>query len=377
MNKKTNPGLVKTIFVLVHTIFLLVTAYYIQISQFDIGDEKLFVKTVDLLENHLMRRHSVVDHSRFLFLNTSKSKMLLPAYLEDTDVQIGNDAITDREDLLKLLNALHGTEFKYLMLNVFFNSQTVYDSSIQANLFALKKNIVASHYENNVGILLPSIEGWETGVSNIPSLDNEAYKFRLTHDGHRTIALIMHQEINQANYEPGLLFHKLDGQRVQNDFTLPIRIRNDESFNYLELGELLLLSQKSISDIVKDKIVVVGDFESNSSNSIGGTISGSLLQLNAFLALEEGNARVPLLLIVIVVIFFLLITLLMFELPPFPRSRKRRVRGLWIVIIIVTVSFLIYYHYGKYINLFFLIIYIYIIRKYFLSVIEKLWTDPR
>lgn len=367
-------NLSKTVLIILHSCFLIVMAYFVQSTDWIInGDEKLLADGLEKVEHNVLHLHDQENPNRYLFLNTSKSKMLIPAFDKETGLMpIGNESITDRSHLLALLKMLDSSAFTYLILDVFMDAQTPVDQELERYLFKLGRTIIPFHLNEDKQPVLPVIKG-NMGLSDVHTLDDVLYKYRLVGNNHESIPLKMYQDIYQKDFNPGWWLDKLGDRWVLNDFVLNFRIRNyniwkePAKWNYLELGEFLQVSKAFAAEKVKDRIIVVGDFKDDTTNSITGTISGPLVLLNAFLSLEKGDAYVSGWFVLYLFLCFSLVTIIAFDpydwldkrflepstvLAKLFKSKSVRIFGL-----ITLISIVSYVCFGIFVSIFFIALY--------------------
>lgn len=370
---------VKALLIFLHSILLLVGSYFIQSNIFSYGDEKLIADILEKVEHNLLHINDKVDTSRFVFLNTSKSKMLIPAFDNETGfMPIGNESISDREQLIQLLRMLEGSDFEYLILDIFFDSETDYDSTLEKELFKFKNHRIPYHLDDDNIPIMPVING-NLGLADIRTIGDVLYKYRLIDNGYKSLPLVMYEDLYSEEYKMGLFLNRIGNQSMINDFVMNFRIRNYQIFeesrkwNYLELGELLAADQTFIKNKVKDRIIIVGDFENDTTESITGTISGPLVLLNAFLSIENGEAFISVIFIIYLFIAFIFLTIIAFDPYDFldkkfkdPKSliaKALKSKSLRIVLFISLISITAYLIFGMFISIFFLALYVIIIDK--------------
>ena len=117
-------------------------------------------------------------------------------------------------------------------------------------------------------------------------------------DSLKTTPLLMYEKLYGKKLKKGLLFDHLAGEPVLNSFILdykirPLNILDREKYNIVYLGELLTLPPPVIREMLKDRIVLLGDYEDRDLHyTVYGYMPGTLILLNAFLALENGDNQI-------------------------------------------------------------------------------------
>lgn len=105
--------------------------------------------TLGLME-FLARRSSTMPDDSVLYLNVGYDKALVPV-IDTYGDTLGNEVITDRSILLKLLKAAHKSDYKFLILDIRFEKgmTTVTDSALWATMSVLPKFAYSLHSDGN------------------------------------------------------------------------------------------------------------------------------------------------------------------------------------------------------------------------------------
>lgn len=256
--------------------------------------------------------------SRFLFVNVAWEKQLVPRTDQDGFV-IGNDIITNRGKLAQFISTLNEKPDNYKFLIVDVRYEEKFDVNVEGQLTAdqallamndsllvasLKgaKNYVVSYHADVQGRLKPPVFDVEAGLSNYETTDEGTIvKFSaIQADTARTTPLLIHQAIYHSHYKKGFLFDFMNGRPVLNSFIIDHRIlihpsdfASDTYYSHAHLGEILKMPSPLIHELVKDRIVVLGDFEDRDIHeTIYGALPGPIILVNAFLAFENGDNRI-------------------------------------------------------------------------------------
>jgi hypothetical protein len=142
-------------------------------------------------------------------------------------------------------------------------------------------------------------------------------------DSLKTIPLRMHEEISGNRFTNGEYLYSKAGSFTfyLNNFTLDYRIRpydlfeREDKYMMVNLGqELLQLKDSDIQDLVKGRIVVVGDFvERDKHNTIFGQMPGSFIITNAYLALKAEDNKITLLYLLFLFTGFFVMSMFIFS----------------------------------------------------------------
>lgn len=301
-----------------HGIFLIIaTLFYLSIT-FTLDDEIILIQASAAVKNKLLGQKERPDTDRLLLVNVSWDKKLIPR-VDSSGIVLGNQAITNRASIAKLLQAMNQKpdNHEFLLVDVNFIDPSPEDSLLEAE-FAKVKNCIVSYHKDPKGKPIYPIIKAPLGLSDMMVDDEDrdlVLKYHLIQgDSLKTTPLLMYEQIHGSKYEKGFIYDKLGGKSIFNSFILdyPVDkfdIFNRNLYNYQYINEMVNLSPSFIHSMTKDKIVIVGDFEDRDiHNTIYGKTPGPLILLNAFLALERGDNQVSFVFIFLLLVAYSLIS---------------------------------------------------------------------
>lgn len=232
----------------------------------------------------------------FLLINVSYQKSLIPK-LDTYGFEIGNEAITDRASLATLFEKLSlYNNHQYIVCDVFIDQPSPADSLFLYHV-QKTKNILFPYHRQEGDFLRPVLP-LPQALSDYDSDFGNFIKYSyLQYDTCQTIALKMYLDLHGGTYAKRGLLYRLAGKNVLNSFIIEFPIRQYDIFredtlgyNSIHLSNFLTLPPSLIEEMVKNKIVVVGDFlEADLHQTIYGSNAGPLIHLNAYLNLKENK----------------------------------------------------------------------------------------
>jgi hypothetical protein len=238
-----------------------------------------------------------------IFINIANDKELIEVndYL---GIPKGKIDITDREKIATFLDK-SANRHKYILLDVIFDSihRSKNDSLLEKALLNTSNIIIPSVYKN--GLLINSFFKSNTGVSAYKKsiYTNRFVKYSfLDNDSIESIALKMRRDLKDSDISKNGMFYYDNGEISLNSIVLnhrikPLRKYHDSGVqNFYDLGVDILASMtdNEIQSLVKDKIILIGDFEDKDLHpTIYGKIPGILINFNAYLALKNNEHIVP------------------------------------------------------------------------------------
>ena len=367
---------------LINTIALLFLTAWFWSLPWLAGDEKIMIWATSALK---LSSRETPNGEKFALINISYDKILIDKY-DEFGFPIGNQAITDRSKLIRLLHTINSSsdQPQYIFLDLFFDEPTEYDSALNIELLNSKNLIVSTHLNENQELIKPLFANVKNGLSDyvIGNIFEGVYKFQLFfNDSLKLTPLIINEDINDyrsIKYGP---FIKIRDGFTLNHFIMNYRILQKDindleaGFNPTHLGELLLLPEEDIASFLKNKIVVIGDFyEDDMHETLFEITAGPVILINAFLSIENHDT--------VVNIFFLLIIIGVYYgvsfIAIYPEDllenyiRKKYGKIKWVgnltsfmsyMIILIVTSIFCYFLFNIHINVFFLTIYLFIIEK--------------
>lgn len=297
-----------------------------------LDDEEYMIKMTSGIRNPLLGFKEKPAPSEFLFIDIAWEKQLADEKTPDGQ-KIGNRAITNRERLAELLGYMNKTnQHKFIILDVFLKDSSQYksDSTLQDAL-SKTKNILIPYHTTEDGT--PDMPIFKAPVAlsdyDKDDLDNNFTKFKsLYNDTIRTTPLVLYEKLHGEKFTDHGLFGTSKGQLALSSFILDLRIWqynlsydaspedtiNKKTYQILYLSDLLqdalnpeisdalkaippderpdykAIVTETISELTKNRIVVIGDFsDADIHETIYGATAGPLILLNVYLALREGD----------------------------------------------------------------------------------------
>lgn len=298
-------------------LLLLVITYFVDSAPYPIGGEINVSQWIEFFRAATHRGGNHVPDSISL-VNVAYDKTLVdyeaPLYgpdNRDETFPAGQLAITDRSKLLRFLSVADslGT-YRYILLDVRFEDEVESDS-VSRRLFDLisgMDNLIFARHET--GRLDPEAPREKTALGD--------YYTTLTVAGMVKYPVLKFDSISDS-YEPSLgaqMYADLQGHRLSKSGlltfddgrlcrrsiypTFPVRLASwasdSEEFGpvlqYLNLGvDILDMAdpEATIEEMIRDRIVIVGDFDDDVHLTFIGNQPGALVNLNSYIALCRGD----------------------------------------------------------------------------------------
>ena len=288
-----------------HSVVMVLLTLFLQSSNWMRGKEARLLKHTAAIFRTLLPEASKPPFEDYAFINVSYDKQLIDR-LDSDGFPAGNEAITDRFKLAKLFHILNeDPQHKYLICDIFFEGISPADSALQAEMSQLPRSIFTYHTaDTGDGFRKPIFNDINLGLADYAAIGGNFLKFRLVRDGTPTLPLTLYQEIDGGKFEHKGPFWYLNDKLAFNDFVLDYRIRNADlhrdtlNYPYMNLFDVMMLAnfgaEDQVREFTKDRIVVIGDFEvADQHPTMYGDMAGPLILTNVYLALENGDNRLP------------------------------------------------------------------------------------
>lgn len=226
---------------------------------------------------------------------------------------IGQTSVTDHEKLFRLLQVLHENNkdnYRFILLDILFDKYVT--QSVDSLLFKYIENmpnVVIPIPDKPIAdeCLLPkaaqakyATTHWDGGFTKYPYiLNNEP-----------SIPLYMYEALTDYKIFNPLHFVWWDRGIARNSVFLTFDLKDNDSTK-LYLGRCLgdpvngVPLKATIKDktLTKGKYIIIGDFERDRHSTFLGSMSGPMINFNAYVALVNGQHRISYIMILSILLF--------------------------------------------------------------------------
>lgn len=271
----------------------------------------------------------------YVFINTAYDRKLVEVD-DEYGLPEGVIDITDRGKIADFLSRLND-QHRYVMIDVLFSDRfrSEEDSLLTAAILNTDKVGIARSSTTALidSVLLPKA-GYTDYSADI--YESNFVKYEFSRNGEPTLPYKLYLTECPANEARKIgPFYFRNGQLAWNSLILrfPIKLR-DEAFaedgegreekRIYNLGADILDMGMDIPELVRDKIVVIGDFrEDDFHDTYLGKIAGAVINVNAYEALRHHELEIPWWLILTLLTVYAVITFIIFLPKRFYRWRLR------------------------------------------------------
>lgn len=221
---------------------------------------------------------------------------------------VGSRVVTSRPRLLQMLEELNGASYRYLFIDVRFESadRTDCDSALFAALRKTPRMSVSTHRSGSGYEIADTALLQCAGYSDYRHIYFDGFShYELLQDGNPSVAARMYECLDGVHLKSlGGVLYTSDGRLCYNNVFLPLtdigfgheRGGEEPSEGMVEQSRLTLGHQvldmmlpEEIHALVSDKIVLVGDFENDVHDTYVGEVPGPVLAYAAYKELHAGH----------------------------------------------------------------------------------------
>lgn len=278
------------------SVAVLIVCYVFENSSLPRPDELKVLRRIDRWKQVSGQGGDNIPDS-LLFVNVCFDKQLVD-YYED-GFPVGQYVITDRGKLLQFLTiASQSDAYRYIMLDVFFEQglSSGSDSALFSLIASMPRLVVATH-EN--ATLQDSIIASKCALADYTTTFkmSKFSRFQYLHGSQQTMPLRMYEDLHGSTIKKHGLIYSDNGHLCHNALTLKMPIRMTGTYmdsdtllrekNYLYLGADMLAADSivPVADMIRNKIVVVGDYANDRHETYTGSQPGSVICMNAYNAI--------------------------------------------------------------------------------------------
>lgn len=300
------------------SIAVLLASYVVGNTAYPLNGEQEVLNSVDIVKSMLgINPDSVPDN--VLLVNVCFDKQLVP--YEEDGMPVGDYAITDRRKLLAFLRAARKADnYKYIMLDVIFEKgiHSDVDRELFKQITSMKRIVIPQHADVTIEDMSLYSKAANSDYS-ITSEESSFTRFQFLHDSVPSMPLAAYKELTGKNITKHGIFYSSDGKLCKNALTLKLPIRISGEYinrqthlerSYINLGADLINIDSiiPISEQIKGKFIVIGDFSNDIHTTYAGLLPGSIICLNAYYALQRGDHIINWWIVVLILLIYTVAT---------------------------------------------------------------------
>ncbi len=327
----------KAVFFVLNIPFLVIATWIWINLPYTFGRESSFIQ----LASVVVRLGFGADNDKpkpedYLFINVSQDKTVVQ------EEEGFRRVIVDRKRLAQLFQTLNRYKaHKFIMCDILFDTPSPDDAQLQ-NEISLMDNIlianVSERKNNQLQFKKLAIKAPQGLVEYRTTPDGAFYKYKIADGQHlKSMPLLMYEHLHNAKfYYSDYFAYFMNNALSLNAMVVDFKVRNYDlqtfQYPFQELNDLNILllgdDPEMIDIFIRNKILVIGNFSDDVVETSFGNISGSLLLLNVYLDLLDGENKITIWFILWLMLIYGLISynLIYQILPSSPQSRLTRFR---------------------------------------------------
>lgn len=295
---------------------ILFGSYLLSNYPYPLFDSNKVFSYTELLRSHRHASHYPEDS--VLCINLAMDKQLATAVVDG--LPMGKVAVSDRSKLLRFLQAAQGSGYRYIFLDVRFPSglDTPDDATLFSVIEQMPRLVISNHQAGgNYRIADSALLAKAALADYRMTAFNGFTRYQYLQRGGESVALRMYREMDGGDIHRFGPFYASCHRLCHNAQFLQIPpfvmddIREDNSLRYPYLGVHLLdwYTDEELHALLKDKIILIGDFDEERHATYVGDVPGAMLSFLGWWELHTGKHLVPVWLVVLLLASYTLISL--------------------------------------------------------------------
>lgn len=273
-----------------HAIFLIVVSYYWHKQPFLYDEELTLLRISSFFKRLVLDIDEKPDLDKYLFVDISWEKMLVDKY-DPYGFPIGKEAVTSRPALLEFFQRIGKYESKpdFIVCDIFFDVPTEYDKDLEKAINHFDNILCVSLYDSGDDTAYYPVLNVPTATTSFETSEGVFLKTKLLFsDSVKILPVHLYERLQGKTLRADDHFNWSTFQISLNSFVVDHGVRNYDLYGgevtrKVYLSELLLLDDESIEQIIKDKLIFIGDYEDNDLvETIYGDLPGPIILVNIY-----------------------------------------------------------------------------------------------
>ena len=313
INRIIHANKTRFILALACSIFIICADYLLSNLSFPLFDESESLSVFAYLDSK-----NIPDQSAEVFcVNTGLDNTLVAVTGKFGDT-LGYTPVADRRALLHLLEIAETAKPKYIILDIRFekglDSET--DSALFAKMHSMPRLVFAHHREINGYELADSSLLTKAGLADYRSNMFSGFsRYEFLQGDEESVALRIYRELDGGYLEKrGPLYFSDGGISYNMQFiplpanpSSPYGLKGHIRYRYLTSQILGKKNYEELRAMMRDKIIIIGDFDNDIHQSYVGNVPGPLIHYYAYRFLRDGHQRVNIFYIIILLVAYTII----------------------------------------------------------------------
>jgi hypothetical protein len=296
------------IFSLLSAALMLVLTFYWLSRPYTFGDEAALIRWSALFKKSVLQIDPKPDPEEVLFVDVSGIKTTIDGvntFGEPSPYY--REVITDRTHLaafFRLLNRFR-EDVRFVVCDILFDKATPADLLLQQQLDSLDDRLLAvSHLASETEHLTPVLD-IPYAPATYQASDGMFLKYPLLLcDSLKTAPVVLCERLHGRHFKKGSgFFHYFDQHRCLPNPIIDFKVRpgdfrvgvtpGESVFTVFDIGTILesqdFMTKEDLAAYFSNRVIVIGDFETDIHETSFGEMPGPLILYNAYLTLAAGE----------------------------------------------------------------------------------------
>lgn len=286
-----------------HVLISLAVAVFLAVADYFVGNMSFPVLDDDLGKLGVIgyfSRDRGVETDAF-YVNMALDKQLVPVTDSVFGDTLGYMAVTDREKLLHFLQIASLSDYKYIFVDIRFERgiSTESDEELFGLIASMPRIVVSTHrrtddYEFVGGPLSTKVAYADYRTTFLSGFS----RYEFLQNGCASVALQMYRDLCGGDIERHGIVYTSGGRLCNNmrfipmDGVVPAGSYGPDGeirYPYLSSQIMELYTETELLDMMRDRYVIIGDFDNDVHQTYIGNVPGASLSFEAYRVLAGGG----------------------------------------------------------------------------------------
>jgi hypothetical protein len=264
-------------------------------TNLNITEEAEMISAINKTERHFLG-YKKFRNENYLFINTAYDNELVAASPEDGDP--ANIVIANRTLLGKLFRKMadHGNAHRFIFCDLIFDLPSPADTLFKPQLERLDHLLLPSHAATRTSEKRKSIFSQASALADYITYEGKVSKIMLysKRNHEKTLPLVMYEKINGNEStigKTGLWWHNryFTPYSIYPRYYFDMESMKRYTLTLSQVVRMLELNDSIFYDqVIRNKIIVIGNFNTDTHVTPIGFMAGSMILFNTYLTLEAG-----------------------------------------------------------------------------------------
>lgn len=352
---------------LLHGLFLFAASWVWLSSSASYGNEALLIKWASVIKRTVLQIDEDPPAKDFLFINVAHDKELIAS-----EEFLGKEVITDRAKLAAFFEIIKAgnNPHTFILCDVFLKGDSPNDSVFAASVKGLNNAVFPVHFSENDSVEKPKFD-LSYAIADYKTTGDAFLKFNMVQQKSLpSVPVFMYNTLDSGRIRTGKFVNTDNGWPIFNNTVIDFPIRAYEvieakEYPVVNLSELSVLPPEVVIDeYLKNRIILIADFEHDIHATIYGNTPGTIILLNTYLMLKSEYHIVSVWWILLMIIIYTVLSYFLFFYEKKPGTGNLQRRSSFLtsffnyIIVLGIISVVSYIFFNVYVNILIFAVYL-------------------